>query len=149
MNKKILKTAGLAFIVGAILTGCETSAEKVAKAEINLNQANKDLNEAQEEYVADIENYRKETDEKIAKNEKSMAEFEARIANEKKEAKDDYNKKIIALQQKNTDLKKRMDDYKADGKDKWELFKTGFTRDMNEIKESLRDLTAQQDKNTK
>ncbi|HXD92746.1 MAG TPA: hypothetical protein VNX01_05995 [Bacteroidia bacterium] len=146
MKNKILKTAVLTFIVGASLISCETSAEKVAKAEINLNQANKDLDEAQEEYVADIESYRKETDEKITTNEKSMAEFEARIANEKKEAKDDYNKKITALQQKNIDMKKRMDDYKADGKENWELFKADFTKGMDEIGESLRDLTSEHSK---
>jgi hypothetical protein len=142
MKNKILKTATLAFMVCALLTGCETSAEKVAKAEINLSQANKDLDEAQKEYVADIESYRKETDEKITMNEKSMAEFEARIANEKKEARDDYNKKITTLQQKNIDIKKRMDDYKADGKENWELFKADFTKGMDEIGESLRDLTS-------
>jgi len=146
MKNKIFKTAVLIFIVGAILTSCETSAEKVAKAEINLNQANKDLDEAQEEYVADIESYRKETDEKITTNEKSIAEFEARIANEKKEAKDDYNKKITTLQQKDIDMKKRMDDYKADGKENWELFKADFTKGMDEIGESLRDLTSKHSK---
>jgi hypothetical protein len=146
MKNKILKIASLAFTVGAILSGCETSAEKVAKAEINLNQANKDLDEAQEEYVADIENYRKETDEKIIANQKSMAEFETRVSNEKKEDRNDYNKKIIALQQENTDMKKRMDDYKADGKEKWELFKADFTKGMNDIGESLRDLTAEHSK---
>jgi len=146
MKNKILKTAALTFIVGAILTGCETSAEKVEKAQINLSQANKDLDEAQEEYVTDIESYRKETDEKIAANEKSMAEFETRVANEKKEAKADYNKKIMALQQKNIDMKKRMDDYKADGKEKWELFKADFTKGMDEMGESLRDLTSEHSK---
>jgi hypothetical protein len=146
MKNKILKTAALTFIVGAILTGCETSAEKVEKAQINLSQANKDLDEAQEEYVTDIESYRKETDEKIAANEKSMAEFEVRVANEKKEAKADYNKKIIVLQQKNNDMKKRMDDYKADGKEKWELFKADFTKGMDEMGESLRDLTSEHSK---
>jgi hypothetical protein len=146
MKKRIFKIATLVFMGVAILTGCETSAEKVAKAEINLSQANKDLDEAQEEYVADIENYKKETDEKIAANEKSITEFEARITNEKKEAKDDYNKKIIALQQKNIDMKKRMDDYKADGKEKWELFKADFTKGMNDIGESLRDLTSKHSK---
>ena len=146
MKNKIFKTATLAFMVGVILTGCETSAEKVAKAEINLSQANKDLDDAQEEYVADIESYRKETDEKIAANEKSMAEFETRVATEKKEDKDEYNKKIIALQQKNIDMKKRMDDYKADGKEKWEFFKADFTKGMDDMGESLRDLRAEHSK---
>src|ERR1700688_3983363 len=117
MERKKFKIAMLVFAIGAVLTGCETPAQKVERAETNVTEANRELKEAQDEYVLDIENYRKETDTKILANEKSMAEFEARIANEKKEARADYDKKIIALQQKNTDMKKKMDDYKADGKD--------------------------------
>jgi hypothetical protein len=143
MRKQIFKTAILTIMVGAILTGCETPAEKVEKAAINVNEANKELDQAQADYASDIESFRKLSDDKIAANEKSMAEFEARIANEKKEAKVDYDKKIMELQQKNIDMKKRIDDYKADGKDKWELFKAGFTKDMDKIKESLKDLTAE------
>jgi hypothetical protein len=146
MKKKILKIASIAFTVCAILTGCETPVEKVEKASINFTEADKELKEAQKEYVYDIENYRKETDDKITANEKSMAEFEVRIANEKKEAKADYNKKIVALQQKNIDMKKRMNDYKADGKENWELFKADFTKGMNEIGESLKDLTTKHSK---
>ena len=39
-----------------------------------------------------------------------------------------------------------MDDYKADGKEKWELFKADFTKGMNDIGESLRDLTSKHSK---
>ena len=34
-----------------------------------------------------------------------------------------------------------MDDYMADGKEKWELFKTGFDKDMDEMEQSLKSLT--------
>ena len=38
-------------------------------------------------------------------------------------------------------MKKKMDDYKAEGKDKWNEFKIEFNRDMEEIGKAFKDLT--------
>ena len=124
-----------------ILTSCSTPAEKVVNAENKVTDANKDLDKANTEYLADITSYRKETADKIAANDKSIADFNARIANEKKDAKADYKNKIDALEKKNSDMKKRMDDYKADGKDKWEIFKIEFSHDMDGLGKAFKDLT--------
>ena len=50
-------------------------------------------------------------------------------------------KKLADLERENTDMKKQMDDYKSDGKDKWETFKAGFNKSMDDLGESLKDLT--------
>jgi len=141
MKKSILTIVASAFVASVMLTGCNTSAQKVENAEENVASANEDLNDANEAYKQEIDNYRKEADEKIAANNKSIAEFNARIALEKKDAQDDYRKQIATLEQKNTDMKKKMDDYKAEGKDKWEQFKTEFNRDMDELGKAFKDLT--------
>lgn len=141
MKKSILVIAASTFITGAILTSCNTSAEKVENAQNNVTEANKDLDKANKEYLADIENYKKETADKIAANDQSITEFNVRIENEKKEAKADYKKKIAELEQKNSDMKKKMDDYKAEGKEKWEIFKTEFSHDMDELGNAFKDLT--------
>jgi chromosome segregation ATPase len=141
MKKIILTLTAFTFITTAMLTSCNTPAEKVENAENNLKEANKDLNKANEEYLADVEKYKQETADKIAANERSIAEFNARIAKEKKDAKADYKKKIKMLEQRNSDMKKKMDDYKADGKEKWEKFKTEFSHDMDEVGKAFKDLT--------
>lgn len=141
MKKSILALATVAFITGSILTSCNTSAEKVENAQNNVSEANKDLDKANEEYMTDIENYRKETATKIAENDQSITEFNSRIENEKKEVNADYRKKIEELEQKNSDIKKKMDDYKMEGKEKWELFKTEFSHDMDELGKAFKDLT--------
>ncbi|MFN0047523.1 MAG: hypothetical protein ACKVOU_00200 [Cytophagales bacterium] len=38
-------------------------------------------------------------------------------------------------------MKKKMDDYKEDGKENWEKFKTEFNHDMDEIGNAFKDLT--------
>ena len=142
MKKTILAIAVCAGItsVGLMSIGCNTPSQKVETAQDNVVQANKDLEKANQDYLTDMENYKKETAEKIAANEKSIDDFNARIANEKADARANYKKKIVALQQKNTDMKKKLDDYKAEGKDQWEKFKTEFNHDMDKLNDDFKSL---------
>ncbi len=141
MKKSILLITASTLLTGAILSSCNTPAEKVESAETTVTEAKENLVQANEEYLEDIKSYKTTTDEKIQANEKSIAEFEERIAHEKKEAKANYKKKIAELNQKNTDMKKRMDDYSADGKENWEKFKAEFSHDMDELGTAFKDLT--------
>jgi len=141
MKKSILSLTLFTFLTGAVFTSCNSSAEKLENAKNDVTEANKDLVEAEDAYLTDIENYKTSAREKTDANDKSIAEFKSRIANQKKEAKADYEKKIAELEQKNSDAKKKMDDYKADGKDKWELFKSEFNHDMEELGKAFKSLT--------
>jgi peptidoglycan hydrolase CwlO-like protein len=142
MKKTILVITFCFGIVSAALLsiGCNSSSQKVEDAQDNVIEANRDLEKANQDYLADIENYKKETAEKIDANDKSINDFNARIANEKANAKADYKRKINALQQKNTDMKKKLDDYKADGKDQWKEFKSDFNHDMNKLNDDFKSL---------
>ncbi len=131
MKKSILTLA--TFITAVVFTSCTSSEQKVEDAKVEAIEAAANLNSANEEYMADMESYRIATAEKIEANNKSIADFKKRIENEKKEAKADYNKRIEELEKKNSDIKKKMDDYKADGKSNWESFKAEFSRDMDEL----------------
>jgi tRNA G10 N-methylase Trm11 len=141
MKKSILAFAACTFIAGIIFTSCNTPAEKVENAQENVVQANKDLDQANMEYIADIENYRVETANRIAANEQAIAEFNARMEHEKKAVRAEHKKKIAELEQKNRDMKKKLEDYKAEGKEKWEIFKTEFSHDMDELGKAFKDLT--------
>ena len=133
MKKSMLMLALFLFITSSFLVSCNTSAEKVENAEQNVMEANQDLDNANIEYLAEVEEYRTQTADKIAANNKSIAEFKARIAVEKLDAQVAYNHKIIVLEQKNSDLKKKMDVFKAESKEQWENFKVEFSKDMDEL----------------
>ncbi len=142
MKNSIAVIAASLTLTGFASIGCTNSAsDKVATAQENVTQAKTDLDKANADYLADVENYRKESSEKIAANEKSIAEFNERISNEKAEARVAYKKKIADLEKKNTDMKKRLDDYKTDSKDDWQKFKAEFNHDMDELGNAFRDLT--------
>ena len=137
MKKNLLTLLASAIITGTLLISCNNSAEKVENAENNATEAMSDLNEANEAYLAEIEENKKKTADKIIANEKSIAEYKARIENERNEIKGDYNKKIYELEKKNSDIKKKMDDYKAEGKEKWEIFKTELNHDMENLGDAI------------
>ena len=141
MNKSILTLAAVALMAATTLTSCNSPAKKVEEAQKDVTEANKDLAKANEEYLADIESYRKETADKIAANDRSIAEFNSRIKEQKREAAADYKLKIAKLEQKNSDMKKHLDEYKAEGKENWEKFKTEFNHDMEELGKAFKDLT--------
>ncbi|MEI7726591.1 MAG: peptidase M23 [Bacteroidota bacterium] len=141
MKKIILTLTACTLISGAFLTSCNTPSQKVANAQENVVQANQDLAQANKEYLEDMANYRTETAARIAANDESIKEFNARIAHEKMEAKADYKKKVADLEQKNRDMKTRMDNYKEEGKEKWLVFKAEFSHDMEEMGKAFKDLT--------
>ncbi len=128
-------------MVFAIFSGCESSEKKVDVAQDEVTKAKEDLDAANAEYLADVEAYRKEKADLIAANDSSIVALKLKIANEKKDVKADYEKKITELEQKNKDLKVKMDDYNDEGKEKWESFKREFSHDMDELGNALKDLT--------
>ena len=148
MKKSILILAVSMFITDAILTGCGNPSpeQKVENAQNNVTEANKQLDKANQEYLADMDNYRKETDAKVAANDKIIADLKARIDMQKKEAQDEYKKKIDELEQKNAEMKKKIGDYKAEGKEKWEQFKAECNHDMDGLSKAFNDLTVKNGK---
>ncbi len=139
MKKTIFIIAALAFAATVTFTGCTTPTQKVENAEENVEQANEALAEAKEEYLADLESFRKQTENQTIKNELLIAELKTSIANEKMEARAAYLKRISELEQKNLEMKNKMSNYNDDSQDNWTSFKAEFSRDMDELGKALND----------
>ncbi len=129
------------FIIISVIISCNTPEQKVEKAEKNVKEANKKLDVANANYMKDIEVYRIETGKRIAENTKSIEDFNIRIATQKQAAKDKYERKMAELSQKNTDMKKRLEEYTSDGDEKWQVFKNEFNAEMYALGNSLRTFT--------
>lgn len=141
MKKIIFTITTSIMLTGAIFTSCNTAAEKVDKAEDKSIKADEDYNSAKEEYLTDVENFRKETNLKIEANKQMIADFNVKIASSKKDAKAYYVEQIAILEQKNIAMKQKMDTYQETGKDNWETFKTEFNKDMNDLGEAFKNFT--------
>lgn len=140
MKRSILALAAGTFIAGAIIYSCKSPEEKVENAEENVIEARKNLDLANEEYLREIENYKIETAKEVEANEKAIADLEESIEHGKVAVKTEYKQKLVALKQKNHEMKEKMENYRAEGKEKWESFKAEFKHDMDEMGQAFRDL---------
>jgi uncharacterized protein len=148
MKKTIVSLAVTAIITGILITSCESSADKVKNAQDNLQDAKEKvienqtvLNKAEQDTTSEYQKFRKEAEEKIAIHEKSIAEFKARIASDKKENQEKYEKRLAELEQQNSDMKKTLEDYKESGINKWDDFKTKFNHDMENLGNAFKAFT--------
>lgn len=78
---------------------------------------------------------------KIAENEKTIAELKAQRKKDGSSNPDAYTNRIAELEQKNADLKKRIQEYKQDNQEKWQSFKTEFSHDMDDLGTALKNVT--------
>jgi len=97
--------------------------------------------EADQALANAIQQFKNESEAIISANEKNIAELKIKIAKEKKENKASYEKKLAELEQKNSDLRKKLNEYKAEGEDDWNIFKAEFSHDMDELGKAFKDLT--------
>lgn len=93
-----------------------------------------------------METFKQITAEKIAANEKSIKAFNERIADQKADAKIEYEQQIAELNRKNSDMKKKMEDFNAENKSSWDSFKTEFSHDMDELGNSIKNFTINNEK---
>ncbi len=140
----------LSIIVGtSVFAGCSTSEEKVDAAQEEVVEANENLNEAEED--AKLENqkvasaeewkaFKQETELQINENEAQITRLKSKMNQPGKIFDNLYAKKINGLEEKNSELRSRMNAYEKKQSD-WESFKTEFNHDLNELGTALKDLT--------
>jgi chromosome segregation ATPase len=128
--KKIISTLAVTMFIGSALNVVMAQKTEV-KTTSNQQGDSKELQE-----------FRKETNEKIKENEKTIADFKDKMSKEKQEVREKYDKKIEQAEKKNKELKKRLAEYKEENsKSNWTSFKAEFNHDMDELGKSLKDLT--------
>lgn len=118
---------------GLTVSSCTSSSEKVEDAKEDVRDANKELVDANIDYLVDMETYKRETAEKIAANDLIIKDFNKRIATQKSDARKEYQNKIADLEIKNSDLKKKLDNYNLQGKESWDKFKADFNKELNDL----------------
>lgn len=141
MKKSIFAVAITALVAGTTITSCDSSTKKVEDAAVKVDQASEDLADAKKEFNEEYAKFQAESEKRMVENDKQIAELKANKAQLKKEAKADYDKAINDIEEKNSALRIKMNEYKEEGNEKWESFKREFNHDMDELVQSLKDLT--------
>jgi len=138
MKKIIFTIAIMVSMVFSMFIGCQSSSKKIDNAQENVVKANEELYQALKD---SIQQFRTVTQAKLIANEKQLAEYKVKIANEKKANKIKYETELAKMVKKNNELKVKLENYNEEGDEKWESFKTEFNRDMDELGKAFKDLT--------
>lgn len=149
MKKTILTLAiATTLLSGTIFTGCDSFKQKDT-AEYDLKDAKENLMEAKLEANTEAQKvatseewkiFKSETEIKIKENEVRIAELKLKMQEPGKTLDAMKAKKIENLEQKNKDLKMKLDTYETSQSD-WETFKREFNHDMDEFGQAFKDLT--------
>jgi hypothetical protein len=133
-------------ITGLVLSGFSMNRDKYVKNYQDKDkQASQGAKKEKTKFDKEWKEFKSNAEIKINANEKRIGEFKVKIKTASKEVKADYDKEITVLEQKNVELKKKINEYKYEGKDKWEEFKQGFNRDMDIVGKAIKDLWAKKD----
>ena len=148
MKKAIYILAITTFLVGSLVAGCQSSTKKEDAAHESVKEAQEDLTKARTELTkqkaasaVEWQDFKNKTNETIYANETRIAHSKLNMKSTGKSADIIYKKNIEALEQKNKDLKNRMNAYKNDTNSDWNSFKREFNHDMEELGIALKDLT--------
>ena len=134
MKNKYVALVTILLIAGFIFIGCEKSPEQKADEAANtVKQANQDLKDAQAQYEKEWEQFKNDAELKISTNGKKIDAMKTEIKKTGTAFKAKYENTVLTLEQKNIELRKRLNDFKYDGKDKWEEFKTLFDQDIEAV----------------
>lgn len=139
----IIAAAGVLTIVIMItcMVACSSPSQKVDNAKDDLKQAKLDLYKAQQDSAADYELFIRESELRISNNEKAILDFKAKMQAENRRLKADEQKRFDELEQKNSNMRAKIAEYKESGKDKWSAFKLEFSHDMDELGTAIKGLT--------
>lgn len=150
MKKSIFILAvATSLLAGAIFTSCQSNNQKVEAAKDKVQDARQDLIEAQTDaYDAEVvkinseewKAFKIETENNIENNDLRIAELKVQLEKPGQTFDPIFKNRIEVLEQKNLDMKNRLSNYKNNQSD-WEVFKSEFNHDMEELQKDLREFS--------
>jgi hypothetical protein len=148
IGNKVKSMAMICLGTVVLLTACQSSAQKEETAKQDVVDAKKDLKSIEQE-SADAKQkdadaaawkvFKAETELKINANDQKIAELRAEKSKPGKMLDKMYEKRIENIATKNAEMRGRLISYDHAPTD-WELFKTGFNHDMDELGESIKNI---------
>lgn len=124
-------------MAGTIFTGCESSEEKVENAKADVKDAKQNL--TKEINAEEWRVFKTEAEAKIKFNEGRIVKLKEKQKSSGKTMDALYLTKIEALEQRNRDLRTKINTYDM-SQSNWESFKREFNHDMEAFGKAFKDL---------
>jgi uncharacterized protein HemX len=109
-------------------------------------EAKQDLQQARIDSANEYNVYREESEAKLRENDRQIAELKLQMKAERKEIRVKYEKEVVALDEKNENLKIKIKEYKEGDKSNWQSFKEGFNQDLDAVGKSISAMAHRNDK---
>ncbi|MDZ7767327.1 MAG: hypothetical protein U5K00_23410 [Melioribacteraceae bacterium] len=138
MKHKYFILTVIMIIAGSLLVGCNNNREEDTAE--SVKQANEDLNDAKIQYENEWEQFKSNVEAAINANEKRIEDLKKEMKSTSDEFKAKFENKILSLEQKNIELKKKLNEYKYDGEEDWQQFKQEFSNDIDSLENSLNEI---------
>lgn len=149
MKKAILILTVITTVMsGMIFIGCESPAQKAENAQTDVKEAKQDLKDAQRDADAaavkaanaeEWNTFKSQSEAIIRENDVRITELKEKMKKAGKALDAVYAENISKLEQKNRDMRTRIDTYEK-SQNGWESFKREFNHDMDELGQALKDL---------
>jgi len=147
MKTNLLKIVVFSGLAVGLTMGCQSSTEeKAEQVEENLVNAKQDLTIARIDSITEYLKFKEDSESKLQENDNKIADLKEKIKADKASIQTKYEKDVAELDEKNEKWKAKVRDYKEGPKEKWEIFKQDFNREMDDIDKSI---SAMAHKNTK
>lgn len=149
MKKTIFTLAALTFITGTLMMSCKSSTKEEKESQEKVQDAKENVQDAKDSLVVakktataeEWKAFKKKTDSVINDNKARITELKLKMKKTGVSIDAKYQENIDILEQKNKDLKVKMDTYKNDANSDWQSFKREFNHDMDELGQAFKDLT--------
>lgn len=142
-TKKLFLVFGLASFTAAIVLFSGCSAQSVNKGLTKANEVNDELLEAKKEANEKYEAFKRDSDNRMEENERSIAKLRAGIKNKNEEDKAAFEKKVAELDQRNQSLKSKIKNYKVEGDGQIVSFILETTQEIDDLRKGIRELINQ------
>jgi len=137
MKNKYFVVAVILLIAGSAFTGCNNTREK---AKDNVEKANQDMIDEQAQFEKEWQQFKSDAESKINTNQQKIDDFKVAMKTTSAKFKAKYENEVLTLEQKNIELKKKLNDFKYERKENWEEFKKAFISDMDVVGNALNDI---------
>ena len=144
MKNSKIKLVAMAGMVSLAMLSCKSNTEEKKE---NLEEAKKEVVVAKDELSAarmdsinQYSNYRKEIDNRLAENDKQIAEIRAKVKMQKASIRAKMDKDLDILMQKNEDFKMQMKNQKDGIYSDWESFKNSYNTSLDDLGKSISEM---------
>jgi septal ring factor EnvC (AmiA/AmiB activator) len=139
MKKTFFILSMAMLMAGTTFTACQTPAQKEAAEQKKADEEQAAI-EATRQDINSKEwlTLKASAQERISNNETRIAEIRAKLKTSGKTMDALRTKRIETLEQRNRDIRSRMDSYDSNPSD-WETFKAEFNRELDDLSKSVDD----------